>query len=123
HVRQAKIPPPMPERQPLVIEPQQVQNRRVEVVDVHLILDDRPAAVVRLAIRPPTLHARPRQPRRICMGMMTALARPIVRLHPPAPSDPEPPASPAACRMQSRTISPQPPAPGSPPRGRPCACD
>ena len=38
HVRQPEVPPRIPVREPLVVEPKQVQDRRVQVVHVHPLL-------------------------------------------------------------------------------------
>ena len=37
HIRQPEIPPVIPIRQLLMIQPQQMQNRRVQIVDAHAI--------------------------------------------------------------------------------------
>ena len=44
-------------RQPLVVDPEQVQDRRVQVTDVHAAVDDVPAVVVGPAVLEARLHA------------------------------------------------------------------
>ena len=50
HIRQAEIAAGVTEGQAFVIEPHQVKNRRMKIVDVHRILRDAIANVVGLAI-------------------------------------------------------------------------
>ena len=56
-VRQAKIPTRIVERQALVVEAHQVQNRRVKVVHVHAILDRLETELVSSAIDRTTFDA------------------------------------------------------------------
>ena len=55
-IRQAEIAALEAVGQPFVVETQQVQDRRLEVVDVDLVLDPGEAHLVGLAEREPTLH-------------------------------------------------------------------
>ena len=50
------------EGEPLVIEPEQMKDRCVEIMDVHRILHHLSAEFVRLAVREASFHATPREP-------------------------------------------------------------
>ena len=58
--------------QPLVIDPQTPQDRGIQVVNVHGILGDVVAVVIRFAEGDPRLDAAPRQPDRKRPRMMIA---------------------------------------------------
>src|SRR3954467_15657348 len=62
HIRQPKIPPRMPERQPLMIKPQQMQNRRMKIMHMHLILNHPPPILITLPINDPAPHSSSRHP-------------------------------------------------------------
>src|SRR5690242_5431777 len=51
HVGQAEVSPRVAVRQPLVVQPHQVQDGRVQVVDVYLVLDRPEAELVRRPVR------------------------------------------------------------------------
>ena len=57
HVGQPEVPAAVTVRQPLVIQPHQVQHGRVQVVDVDAVLDRLEAEFVGRAVRQPALHA------------------------------------------------------------------
>ena len=72
HVGQAEIAPAVPERQLRVIQSEQVQDRRVEIVDVAFVLGHLHSVIVRLAVYHPALHSASGQPRRESVGEMAA---------------------------------------------------
>src|SRR5262249_10504754 len=72
HVRQAEVAPGVPIRQLLVVQPQDVQKRRVQVMDVDLVLHGEPAVVVRRPVAEPALHAGPGQPHREALRVVVA---------------------------------------------------
>ena len=51
HVGQPKITALMPIRQSLVIKTEAMENRRLQIMDMHLVLHDVEAEVVRLSVR------------------------------------------------------------------------
>ena len=50
HVRQPKVPPAVPVRQPLVVDAEEMQDRRVQVVHVNLVLGGVVSVLVRRAV-------------------------------------------------------------------------
>ena len=59
HIRQTEIPPRVSIRQPFVVQPQQVQHRRVQVVDVDGILHRAETKLIGRAIHRAALHPPP----------------------------------------------------------------
>ena len=57
HVRQPEVPPRIPIRQPLMIEPQQMQQRGVQVVDMNLVLHRLEAELISRAVSLPAFDA------------------------------------------------------------------
>lgn len=70
-VRQTEVSPLKPEGEVLVVEPQQVQQCCVKIIDVHRILDHVEPDVIGFPIAEPRLHSPP-QPstpcRHLCDG-------------------------------------------------------
>jgi hypothetical protein len=64
HIGQAKIPPRVPIRQFFVVKSEQMQRRRVEIVNGDLFLDHLEAELIGCAINHPGLHATASQPHR-----------------------------------------------------------
>src|SRR5258707_14414214 len=64
------------EREPRVIDAEQVQDRRVEIVNVHRIAHDVVAKIVRLAVQRAAAHAAAREPDGKAAPVMIA---PVVR--------------------------------------------
>src|SRR5438876_5309106 len=72
HIRQPEIPPLEPIRQPRMVDPQAVQNRRVEIMHVHRVLHDVVAVIIRLAVADPRLDSAAGHPERKASPMMIA---------------------------------------------------
>src|SRR5438552_1156018 len=72
HVREPEIAPLEAVSERFVIEAEQVQERGVEIVDVHRIADDAPADLIGLAVDVPAAHAATRHPDRESAGMVIA---------------------------------------------------
>src|SRR5262249_50964623 len=72
HVRQPIIPPLEPERQFLVVEAEQVQDRRLQVVNVDLVAGHGEAQLVALAVGVAAFDAGARQEERIAVGIVVA---------------------------------------------------
>src|SRR5262249_47536387 len=77
YIGQAEIAPAVPEGQPGVIESEQMQDRRVEIVDVAFVLDHFHSVIVSLAVSHSALDAAAGQPRRERVGEMAA---PVIAL-------------------------------------------
>ena len=56
----------------LVIDPQQVQDRRVQIVHVYAVFRDVVSELIRLAVNMPRLHAGTREQRRETIRMVIA---------------------------------------------------
>ena len=76
HVGQAEVAAGVAVGQPLVIEAQQVQDRRVQVVDVDLVLDGVVAVVVGRAVAEAALDAAAGQPHREALRVVVAAVVP-----------------------------------------------
>ena len=63
HIRQAKLSPLMRKCQLRMIDTQQMQYRRVKIIDMHFVFYDVKAQIVGLAISQTTFHATARHPR------------------------------------------------------------
>ena len=72
HVGQAEVAAGVAIGELLVVEAQEVQDRRVQVVNVDAIFDGVPAEFVGRPVRPPRLHAAAGQPHREAERMMVA---------------------------------------------------
>ena len=72
NIRQTEIPTGIAVREPCVVQPQDVQDRGVKIVKVHLRLHRVVAVVVRRAVAEPGFHARPSHPHRECFGIVVA---------------------------------------------------
>ena len=57
HIREAKISTCVPIGKPLMVQTQQVENRCLQIVDVHLACDDTVTKVVRIAVSQTAFHA------------------------------------------------------------------
>ena len=57
HIGQTKIAATVAEGKPLVVKPEQVQQRGVDVVQVHLVFHRRLAGLVSRAVAQPAAHA------------------------------------------------------------------
>src|SRR5689334_10469692 len=72
HVSEPELASLEAEGQPLVIDPEQMQDRRLEIVHVHRILHDIEREVVGLAVAESGLHPAARHPEGEGVGMMIA---------------------------------------------------
>ena len=72
HVGQAEVPTTKPVRQPGVIQPQQMQDRRMQVVDVHFFLGREITVVVGGPVDVASLHPSPGHPHRETAGVVVA---------------------------------------------------
>ena len=72
HVGQAEVAAGVAVRQLLVVEAQQVQDRRVQIVDVDLVLDGGEAELVGRAVDVPALDAAAGQPHREAVVVVVA---------------------------------------------------
>src|SRR5689334_1680236 len=72
HVRQALVAATVPERQLLVIQPEQVEDRGVEVVHADLLVDRLQSELVRSADDSPALRAAAREPHRVAQRVVVA---------------------------------------------------
>ena len=72
HIGQAKIATLVSKRQPLVIDPQAMQNGGIEVMDMDRVLLHVVAEVVRLAVRDARFDAAARHPLGVTSRMMVA---------------------------------------------------
>src|ERR1039457_2091727 len=72
HARQALVQSLVCISEPLVINAHQVEDRGVDVADMHRVADDIVAEVVRFAIDRAALHARAGHPHRVTAWMMVA---------------------------------------------------
>ncbi len=79
HVCQTPVDAIVPERQSLVIEPQQVEDGRVQVMHRRHILDGFEAQFVRRSVANTTLHARTCQYRRKPVRIMVATFRSLLK--------------------------------------------
>src|SRR5262249_2632560 len=77
NVRQAETATAVAKRQTGVIQAQQMQDRRVEIMNVALVLDHPHAVIVSLAVDHAGFDAAAGQPRRVGMGEMAA---PVIAL-------------------------------------------
>ena len=77
HVGQPEIPAGVAVRQSLVVEAHQVQDGRVQVVDMHGIFNRLETEVIRGAVDQATFHTAPRQPERKTVMIMVAAQRPV----------------------------------------------
>ena len=62
HIREAVIAPAVAVGELRVIHPEQVQDRRVKIMNVDFVFHHRRAQFIRRPVRHPALHARPGQP-------------------------------------------------------------
>ena len=85
HVGQSEIAPLESVGQLLVVDAEQMQDGRVQVVNVHAVLDDGVADVVRLTIRHACLDAATSQPHRERFDMVVAADRDADFAHRRAP--------------------------------------
>ena len=69
-IRQAEIPPRVTIREARVLEPEQVQDRGVIVIDVNRIGDNRRAEFIRLAVSRAAAHAGAREQTRKRLRVM-----------------------------------------------------
>src|SRR5690349_18471161 len=70
NVRQPKIPTAESIRQPLVIESKEVQDRGMQIVHVHLVLNCEVTEVIGGAVAVARLHPAARQPDRVSMRVV-----------------------------------------------------
>src|SRR5438067_9501613 len=71
-VREAKIAAGVMERESLMIEAEQMQNRGLQIVNVNRLLDDVKPQLVSLTIGDAGFHSAAGQPHRESLGMMIA---------------------------------------------------
>jgi len=57
HIGEAKISTCIPVGEPLIVQTQQVENRCLKIVDVHLAFDDTVTKVVRIAVSQTAFHS------------------------------------------------------------------
>src|SRR3954447_3951653 len=76
-VGQAEVAAGVAIRQTLVVEPEQVEDRGVQVVIVHLVLDRGEPELVGPAVADAPLHAAAGQPDRISLGVVVAAVGPL----------------------------------------------
>ena len=81
NIRQPELPPLEQICQPLMINPQQMQNRRLQIMYVHPALGYVEPIIVRSPVRKSTLHPAPRHPQRKHPAMMIPAIR--IRLRRP----------------------------------------
>src|SRR5262249_53126870 len=72
HIRQPKIPSRIPERQPRVFDAHEVQDGRVQVVHVHLVVDREVPELVRRAVGEARLDAAAGEPHREALRIVVA---------------------------------------------------
>src|SRR5262247_4524846 len=72
HVGQTEIAPAVPEGQPGVIESEQMQDGRVEIVDVAFVLDHFHSVIVGFAVSHSAFDSAAGQPRRVGVGEMAS---------------------------------------------------
>src|SRR5688572_13288383 len=90
NVSQAAIDAIMPKHKLLVIDPEQVKNRRVEVVAVRSVGLGLPRPRIALPIRDSAADARAGEPRHRCAPVMIPTGAPLSERHAPefsAPND------------------------------------
>src|SRR5262249_38686171 len=74
HVGETHVPAAETEREPLVIQPELVQDRGVDVVNCQRVLDDRVADLVRLSERKAPLEATPGEDDAVAVDVMVPAA-------------------------------------------------
>ena len=62
NIGQPEVATPVSERQPRVIEPEQMKNRRMEIMDMHFVFGDLHSIIIRLAVDRPASHSSAGQP-------------------------------------------------------------
>src|SRR5947209_19399856 len=72
HVREPVVAPLEAVRQPRVVEPEQVQDRRLQVMHMHLVARHRDAEAVRPAVRVPARHPGTSTAERVDIGTVVA---------------------------------------------------
>ena len=72
HIRQPEIPALRAEREFGVLEPEQVKDGRLQVVNVDLVFRDREPKLIRLTKHKPRLDPPTRQKNREAIGIMVA---------------------------------------------------
>ena len=72
NIGQAEVAARVSIREPLVVEPEQMKDRGVQVVDVNLVVDGEIAVVVGLAVGEPRLHSSTRQPHGVTVRVVVA---------------------------------------------------
>ena len=82
HVGQPEIAARIPIPQSLVIEPQQIQHRGVQIVEVYLVLHRLVPVIVRRAVLQTRLHSAARQPVSERLRIIIAAVRPLRRRRP-----------------------------------------
>ena len=75
--------------QSFMIQPQKVEHRRVQIMDVHPVLDRVPAKLVRSTVSDATAYATSREPHRKTKGMMIPAVLSFSRRCPPKLAAPD----------------------------------